>query len=56
MDRTLYLPPFRIDVTRREGVARLLPDAVLARAMARALAAAGAPGPASVGLILSDDR
>jgi probable rRNA maturation factor len=56
MTRTLYLPPFRIDVTRRAGVAPLVPVAVLARAMARALEAAGAPAPASVGLILSDDR
>jgi probable rRNA maturation factor len=56
MTRTLYLPPFRVDVTRRAGVARLVPDAALARAMARALEVAGAPAPASVGLILSDDR
>jgi probable rRNA maturation factor len=56
MDRTLYLPPFRIDITRRAGVARLLADAALARATVAALKAAAAPSPASIGLILSDDR
>ena len=52
----IYLPPWRIDVTHRPGVARLVPAAALARAMARALGAAGAPAPGAVGLILSDDR
>jgi len=52
----IYLPPWRIDVTRRPGVPRLVPATVLARAMARALDAAGGPAPAAVGLILSDDR
>lgn len=56
MDRSIYQPPFRVDITRRADVPRLLPDATLARAMARALAAGGAPEPASVGLILADDR
>jgi probable rRNA maturation factor len=55
MDRTLYLPPFRIEVTRRSGVARLVPDATLARAIRATLEAAGAPTPASIGLILADD-
>ncbi|HKY89223.1 MAG TPA: rRNA maturation RNase YbeY [Candidatus Limnocylindrales bacterium] len=52
----IYLAPWRIDVTARPGVPRLLPATVLARAMAGALEAAGAPAPAAVGLILSDDR
>jgi probable rRNA maturation factor len=56
VDRTIYLPPFRVDITRRGGVKRLVPDVVLARVMAVALEAAGAPTPASVGLILADDR
>jgi probable rRNA maturation factor len=56
MDRTLYLPPFRIDITRHADVARLLADAALARAMVAALKVAGAPAPASIGLILADDR
>jgi probable rRNA maturation factor len=53
--RSHYLGPWRIDVERRDGVARLLPDAVLARTAAAALHAAGAPAPASLGLILADD-
>jgi probable rRNA maturation factor len=53
--RRLYLGPWRIDVERRDGVPRLLPATVLASAMAAALDAAGAPGPASMGLILTDD-
>lgn len=54
--RSIYLPPWRIDLDRRPGVPRLLPDAGLARAVAAALAAAGAPSPASVGVSLTDDR
>jgi probable rRNA maturation factor len=52
---THYLGPWRIDVERREGVERLVPDAALARVIAAALHAAGAPAPASIGLVLSDD-
>ena len=54
--RSIYLPPWRIDLDRRAGVPRLIPDASLARAVAAALAAAGAPSPASVGVRLTDDR
>jgi probable rRNA maturation factor len=50
-----YLGPWRVDVERREGVGRLLPETVVARAVAAALDAAGAPGPASLGLILAHD-
>lgn len=50
-----YLGPWRIDVERRDGVPRLLPATVLARTAAVALDAAGAPQPASLGLILSGD-
>ena len=53
--RSLYLGAWRIDVERRDAVPRLLPDTALARAMVAALEAAGAPRPASMGLILSDD-
>jgi probable rRNA maturation factor len=53
--RSHYLGPWRIDVERRDGVARLLPDTVLARTAAAALDAAGAPALASLGLILTDD-
>ena len=54
-DRSVYIAPWRIDVTVRDGVSSLVPLVVLCRAMARALDAAGAPEPASIGLILSDD-
>ena len=53
--RSLYLGPWRIDVEWRDGVPRLLPATVIARAAAAALDAAGAPGPASLGLLLADD-
>jgi probable rRNA maturation factor len=52
---THYLSGWRVDVERRENVPRLLSAAALARAIAAALEAAGAPRPASMGLILSDD-
>ena len=55
MARSLYLGPWRIDVEWRDGVPRLLPASALARAAAAALEAAGAPAPASLGLILSGD-
>jgi probable rRNA maturation factor len=54
--RSLYLPPWRIDIDRRASVPRLVPDATLARVISAALAAAGAPSPASVGLRLTTDR
>ncbi len=54
--RSIYLPPWRVDLTVRDGVPRLLAGAVLARAVARALDAGQAPRPASLGLILADDR
>jgi probable rRNA maturation factor len=50
-----YLGSWRVDVEWRDGVPRLLPAARLARAVAAALDAAGAPQPASIGLVLSDD-
>jgi probable rRNA maturation factor len=45
-----------VDIERRAGVATLAPAAAIARVVARALDAARAPRPASVGVILSDDR
>ncbi len=53
--RRIYLPPWRIDLTVRAGAPVLLPGAALARAVRAALEAAGAPSPASIGLILSND-
>ena len=54
---SVYLSPWRIDPTLRAGVPIPLPTPVrrLARAIATALDAAGAPNPASIGLILADD-
>ena len=43
-------------MTTRSGVPRVLPTIALVRAMVAALDAAGAPRPASIGLILTDDR
>lgn len=57
----VYLAPWRIDVTVRDAVVdahggrRPVAVAPLARAIAAALDSAGAPQPASIGLILSDD-
>jgi probable rRNA maturation factor len=53
--RTTYVSPWRIDVTVRDGVEVPVAIARLARAISVALDAAGAPAPASIGLILSDD-
>ena len=57
----VYITPWRIDVTIRDAVIdahggrRPIATAPLARAIAAALDAAGAPAPASVSLILTDD-
>lgn len=53
--RALYLGPWRIDVTVRHGVSAPVSAAALGRAIARASEVGGAPRPASIGLILSDD-
>ena len=52
---SVYLPPYRIDVTARTGVAQLVSRHRLAAAIRLALEAAGAPGPASIGVVLSGD-
>ncbi len=54
--RSIYRPPWRIDVAVRPGVPRILASAELVRVVARALEASKAPRPASLGLILADDR
>ena len=51
-----YLPPWRIELSTRPGVPRLRTLAELARLVATTLRAAGAPAPASIAVILSDDR
>jgi probable rRNA maturation factor len=53
--RSHYQGPWRVDVEWRDEAPRLVSGAALARAVAAALDAAGAPGPASIGLVLSDD-
>ncbi len=50
------MPPVRIDVTVRSGVPRVLPLIRLGRAMRAAALASGAPTPASIGLVLTDDH
>ena len=55
MTRAIYLAPWRIDLDVRDGVTPPIAGAALARAIAAALTAAGAPSPASIGLILTDD-
>ncbi len=54
-NRTVYRPPWRIDVVRREGIRSPLPVSELARMVASALEAADAPEPGSVTVVLTDD-
>jgi probable rRNA maturation factor len=53
--RSIYRPPWRIDVVVREAVLLPLPISHLATTIVAALEATAAPRPASIGLILSDD-
>jgi probable rRNA maturation factor len=57
--RAIYIGPWRVDLTVRDGATPPVSAAVLARAVAAALDVAAttgrAPSPASIGLILSDD-
>jgi probable rRNA maturation factor len=53
--RSRYVGPWRIDVTVRDGTPQIVSLADLARTAARALEAAHAPAPASVGLALTND-
>ena len=55
MTRAVYRGPWRVDLTVREGVTTPIAGNALARVVADALDAGGAPSPASIGLILSDD-
>jgi probable rRNA maturation factor len=55
MTRSIYRPPWRIDLDVREGVRSPVPGSAIARTAAAALDEVGAPSPASIGLILSDD-
>ena len=53
--RTIYGSPWRVDVVTRAGVRTPLPASEIARAVGRALVAAGAPAPGSVTVVLTDD-
>jgi hypothetical protein len=53
---SIYRPPWRVDIEVRDAVRSPLSMAALARAIAAALDATGAPRPASIGLILSGDE
>ena len=55
MTRSIYRPPWRIDLDVRDGVRSPIAGAALARVAAIALDEVGAPAPASIGLILSAD-
>ena len=52
----IYLPPFRIDVTLRPGISHAVSRHRWGAAVRVALEAAGAPSPASIGIVLSGDR
>ena len=52
---SIYVAPWRIDVVRRLGVDRVLPDRAIARAVVGALEAAKAPAPGSATVVLTDD-
>jgi probable rRNA maturation factor len=54
--RTIYRPPWRIDLDIRDGVRSPVHGSELARFVAVALEAGGAPAPASIGLILTGDE
>jgi probable rRNA maturation factor len=54
--RPVYLGACRIDIARRAGAPPILTDARLARTIARALEAAGAPQPVSLTVVLTDDE
>jgi probable rRNA maturation factor len=54
--RALYLGRWRVDLTVRDGIDLPVAGVALARVVTAALNAAGAPSPASIGVILTDDR
>lgn len=55
MTRAIYRAPWRVDLTVRDGVVAPTSATDLVRMVTAGLDAAGAPSPASIGLILSDD-
>ncbi len=55
MTRPRIFDDWRIAITVRDGVSRVLPQAEIGRVVAAALAAGGAPRRASLSVILTDD-
>lgn len=55
MTRAHLVDGWRIDVSIREGAPLLLARTTIARTVAAALRAAGAPNPASLSIVLTDD-
>ena len=55
MTRAYVIAGWRIDITARPGVSRLVSAAEVARVVVAALVEAGAPSPASLTVVLSDD-
>ena len=53
--RSLYDGAWRVDITRRDGVASPLAEAAIGRAVAEVLETADAPKPGSVTIVLADD-
>lgn len=54
--RSLYLPPWRIDIVTRPGIRSPLSASAIARAVGAGLEAASAPTPSSVTVVLTDDE
>jgi probable rRNA maturation factor len=53
--RSIYLPPWRVDIVIRDGVRPPLASTAIARAAAAALDAGAAPASGSVAIVLTDD-
>jgi probable rRNA maturation factor len=54
--RSIYVGPWRVDIVTRPAVETRLSGAAIARAVASALGAAGAPAPGSVTVVLTDNE
>lgn len=52
---SIYLPPYRIDITVRPDAPHVLSRQRIAAAVRTALELTGAPGPASIAIVLSSD-
>ena len=52
---SIYLPPYRIDITVRPDAPHVLSRQRIAAVVRSALLATGAPGPASIAIVLSGD-